>query len=293
MMRKLFLISVFSVLVASFQSCTQDITIDLPEYPPKLVVNCVLMPDTLPRVFVGLSVPVFNYIDTLNKSNIISDATVVLSDGTNTETLKPAFCEEDQNFGYVVQDCYEGTMKIVPGKSYHLSVKYKDLSATADVKIPNQVVIDGATVKKYAVNQDSFAEVKVSFKDVAGELNFYQVRSHFGSYEWDPNTGQFDTVYRYEDGDRLDDNGKDGKTLSGNWNWQYMFNQSSFSADLIVNSTTKATVDYFASFNLQQYSGGGGGNPFVEPTVIKSNIVGGIGVFGAITPSKPRRVKIL
>ncbi|UPT68962.1 MAG: DUF4249 domain-containing protein [Sphingobacteriales bacterium JAD_PAG50586_3] len=85
------------------QSCEKEITVDMPQPDPKIVVEGYIFEGERPYVILSKNSPYFAPIDSAALVNtFIYDAVVTVSDGTNTDTLtfQPAN-ESAYGFAYV------------------------------------------------------------------------------------------------------------------------------------------------------------------------------------------------
>jgi len=82
---------VFVLTVFLLVSCEQEITIDLPEYEPKLVVEGYIESGSYPFVTLSKSISYFEPIDTNVISNMYiggDEATVIVSGAEGVDTLQ-------------------------------------------------------------------------------------------------------------------------------------------------------------------------------------------------------------
>src|SRR5882724_3172769 len=79
-------------------SCRKDVTLKLPEYKQKVVIEASIETGSTASVFLSYSVPYFGNFDyTAPEKAFIKGAFVTVTDGTTIDTLK----ELDPNKGYL------------------------------------------------------------------------------------------------------------------------------------------------------------------------------------------------
>ncbi|RYD74724.1 MAG: DUF4249 domain-containing protein, partial [Sphingobacteriales bacterium] len=261
-------------------------TLDLPEYEPKLAVFCVLHPDTTPVIYLNRSKSSFDYSDTSHETVYISDAQVVITDvsaGIN-DTLK---------FNYSGQ-LYEGKLIIKSGQRYILNIWHKGKQVSAETIVPQPVEITGIEnhmEKQGEMEYESYSgPVKVKYMDQAGQGNAYSLTIFQPNAIW--NGGGFDTIVdRYTDMFYNFDRASDGKEMMNEYNGYFsrQIDIPTYSIEIAVENFTIETAEYLESVREQNYTRG---DPTTEPVLIKHNITGGLGIFGASTTGKKAKVKI-
>lgn len=87
---KSFIVPVILLISAfGFFSCEKEIEIDLPEEPPKIVIEGYIENGMPARVSITRSAPYFDPIDSLTLINsIVANALVIVSDGITSDTLQ-------------------------------------------------------------------------------------------------------------------------------------------------------------------------------------------------------------
>jgi hypothetical protein len=124
------------LLLALFSSCRKDVTLNLPEYKQKLVVEGSIETGQTAYVLLSVSVPYFGDFD-LNKpeESFVKGAVVTVSEGGRTDTLK----EADPTKGYL----YLGTrIRGEMGKTYLLHITYHGMSFEIASTILTPVKLD-------------------------------------------------------------------------------------------------------------------------------------------------------
>ena len=268
-------------LFAMLAGCTKDITVDLPEANPKLVIEGGIEPGGIPWVIISKSVGYFDPVDsTTLANNIVTNATVIVSDGTTTDTLVLTF---DPN--YIIPLVYKGSNVIGQvGRTYTLSVTTPDgKSATSTTTIPTPLPLDSLwfLVEPEPSNQDSLGFVWAHMSDPAGLGN---------GYRWFAKRLHKDDVFVPPFGSAFDDKFIDGKSFDFAYTRGSLPGSSApddnnaernyfkLGDTIVVKfcSIGQKEVDFFRTYEIEVSNNG---NPFAAPGVIKSNIVNGLGVW--------------
>lgn len=270
-----FRLPVFMTVVLFLSSCEKDITVDLPQAEEKIVVEGYITPGAAAYVFVSKTAGFFEPTDNnalLNSA--VKNATVILSDGINTDTLiAPA-----PDIGYLyLSPVIRGEV----GKIYTLLVKLDDGRTVSSVTtIPPAVPLDSVWFRERAVN-DERGWVWATLSDPAAPGNNYRwfakrlgkdddFIAPIGSVNNDKffNGLTFDFAYNrgtapYSEAED-DNNDNAGYFLKGD--------------SIVVKfaSITKESFDFWRSAESQAASNG---SPFGSPSPLKSNIVGGLGIW--------------
>ena len=261
--------------VLFFSACEKDITVDLPQQEEKIVVEGYITPGAAAYVFVSKTAGFFEPTDNNSLLNsAVKNATVILSDGTMTDTLvAPA-----PDIGYLyLSPVIRGEV----GKIYTLIVKLDDGRSVSSVTtIPPAVPLDSLWFKERAVNDDR-GWVWATLSDPAYPGNCYRwfakrlgkdddFIAPIGSVSEDKffNGLSFDFAYNrgiapFSEAED-DNNDNAGYFLTGD--------------SIVVKfaSTTKESFDFWRSAEAQAASNG---SPFGSPSPLKSNIIGGMGIW--------------
>lgn len=271
-----------SILIIAF-SCTKDIEIELPETEDKFVVEGWIEQGQYPVVVLTTNTPYFDKFDsTALMDMFITDAKVTVSDGTTTEHL--SFTINFQNLQnadwpmvYFVGDTLMGEI----GKTYTLSIEADGKILTAFTTIPQIIEADSLWFK-VDEGQDSLGYL-------------------WGLYSDDPNTNSFfrfftkrlgrDNVYTPTYGSIIDDKFISGDTLE----FSLMRGIGSYTAadayddeelgyykigDTVVFRLTSIDQAHYDFWRTAEQEIMMGQNPFSSPVQIRSNIEGGLGVWG-------------
>lgn len=296
----------FTLTLAACESLVSSIDpSDLPQVESKLVVQCFISPQSArTSVVVTESTPLFG--DSNGEGGVISKARVSITDGTNEarlpyDTLSQVYTIEKSLF------------PIMPGKTYHLTVTDGTRTVTASCTVPSKSVAAKSftvdtTYQGSVAQQDTIITVKMSWDDIAGETNYYRARASMDleysvpdgtnpqnfdekrtrtrfNFNWD------DTIGR---NDFRSDANLDGETFTtpigrvnlpdvvsydfGNGNKYTVYPKSKIiSVTLEVYNTDEHYFRYHRSLETR----GSSDNPFVEPSLIYTNIEGGLGCFAS------------
>jgi len=162
-------------LATLFSGCTTDITLNLNDTTPELVVEGVITTDTMAH---SIHLKKTSHYFSNLPAEAISGATVTLSDGLTTITLLEA--ELKKGF-YQTPSNYYG----IEGRTYTLIIDNVDVNGdgvnerySASCPISRLIPIDSIGVKKERLFQNDMWAVKAWFQDPAGESNYYLVRNY-------------------------------------------------------------------------------------------------------------------
>ena len=275
---------VVALVMVSLVSCETEIPIDLPAPTTYVVVDGIIENGQYARVAVTKSSPYFDTISLSTLSAIfINDAVVVLSDGTNTDTLQltidatqfPPIFYKSNNPALIGQEW----------KKYDLTVYALGDTLTSSTTIPGAVPIDSLGWQQFGTN-DSLGIGLIYFKEPDTLGNYYYLLCKKQGWQY------FVSV--------------DGQDLSNDYvvNGQYIsftflkpqqypnwFNTASSSTtqdpdpeffrrgDTIyakLCSIDRTSFNFLRTYEDAAYSFG---NPFSAPAFVQTNINGGLGGF--------------
>ncbi len=274
------ILQIFGLLsILIFSSCEKEITIDLPEQPSQYVVEGWIEQDQPATVIITKSAPYFAPIDSVTLFNsIVQNATVVVSDGLSSETLtlsiNPAY------FPYIM---YMGsTLKGVVGRTYTLNITVDGNTLSGTTTIPPPRYLDSVWFK-LAGNSDSLGYIFGKGTDDNASQDFYRLFTKrknkdkgfvpmLGSV-WEDKyfNGQTFTFQIYR--------GQASYIVSDTPEERKEFGKFRLGDTVIVKLSL---LDYNHYLFWKSYEGElfSGSNPFSNPASIKSNIQGGLGVWG-------------
>ena len=169
MKKSVFILSSFLILLIRLFSCTENPEIFAAAYEPKLVVEGRIENDEYAQVILTMSASFSHPLDTnYLYQNIIKSAKVSISDGENTEILVLG-----ANNNYLPPYVYYGSnIKGEIGKSYYLTIEYKNRIITAETSIPQPVPLDSCWFVKEEPS-DTTGYIRIRFSN-RSDL-YYQV----------------------------------------------------------------------------------------------------------------------
>jgi hypothetical protein len=246
----------------------------------KLVVGCFINPhdDTL-YATVTLSKPLYKPRNNEFEFDIVNNATVQISNGTNTANF--VFNSDLQKYQLAAS-----AINIAPGGNYTLTVSTPDgKRVTASTLVPAAQNFNFSLAITPETSADEFdrrALLDARWQGVSGPERYYRfiygvkISSEFFVDEFWPNSDTWNGAQYYSDAIQA--------------NRQYRFRESiylGFGGDPGNETTTSVTgmlqeldihsYRYFTSLAAQINTGGG----FSEPVVVYSNVEGGLGCFGS------------
>ena len=260
-----FLLSVALLLSSGCEGIFNDVVqdIDMPNEDPKLVVHAHLNPsDTIISVTVSRSKPIFNR-PAAAEPEIIPDAQVKIECGSNSMIL---------TFDWV-RRAYFGSassLQLAPGKTAKISVSapgFKSVSGQTTIPSVKNVSLEIVSVTEVTEYDMVAKRVKIKFRDIAGEKNFYRIcgvvdddGSGSGAYLAQLSLGQ----------EYISDSNKDGEEIIASIDFPF-YGTPTFR--ILLLTTDEMYYRYHYALNNYTWD-----NPFAEPTVMPSNINNGIGV---------------
>lgn len=281
--RAVFMLLTF--LAVLFLSCEKEITVDLPQPDAKIVVEGYIFQGERPYVILSRNAGYFSPIDSASLANtFIFNGVVIVSDGTNTDTLtfQPA-AESPLGIAYVKNN---PTVIGQVGKTYTLTAIADGQTVTSSTSIIQPVPLD-SSLWKLGTNQDSLGFAWIYFKDPGIDLRGYRVMSrrvsanpaknepYFRTNFYVENvlfSGQqapigFDRAEQFGEGlaDDEEDDPDDGYFRVG---------------DTVLVRLCTIDKPYYDFLNTLGNSVGSSGSPFASPNNVQSNVVGGLGGWG-------------
>jgi hypothetical protein len=291
----------FSLVLAALWSCTKEVQIDIPGYKEQLVVDGRIETGQPAIVLLSKSSNVYsstNYESYLN--SFVDDAIVVLSNGTETDTLTK-ICTDDLPpgleqvaagiFGIPAEIlvnlhlCAYVSLNMLGevGKTYTIHIAHQGKQYQASSKILNPTAPDSLYWKPEGNFTDrGFSWAKLSDAANTADAYLWEVK-----YLQDP---QFSKTFNPYFNDKF----FNGLTFEFGYENPMSFNDPNQDPayrgfyklnDTIVVKLSKIggiEYNYFEKKYNQMYSGG---SPFAVPTNIPTNIEGGaLGVWVAYAP---------
>jgi hypothetical protein len=286
------------LLINLLPGCTKDITVNLPQAEPKIVVEAQMEQNQPPFVLLSKSMGYFEPTDLNTLQNLyLKGATVTLSDGSNTVTLDE-IC---------TSSLPDSLLQLLAPQ---VGISYENLK-NLDICFYTSLSITGEIGKTYTLTVNYNGEVVTSTAKIPP-----LIRPNY--YFWKPQPGYDDYGYLWfnlTDPPQLGDNyrifvkrqGKDNTfvpVLGSVYNDDF---SNGLTFDFYVarghlpNDTTSAEVEgtdfyfkrndtlivkfctidrgvynFYRTFEQEVFNNG---NPFASPTTIQSNINNGLGVW--------------
>ncbi len=276
-------ILIFSSAIFLFNSCTKEITIDLPAPEKKIVVDGGIYVGQYAEINLSWSTGYFDPIDSASLANyLITNATAYVTDGAIVDTLHIAY---DPNKPIPI--VWKGSILLGQiGHTYNLTVIAEGNTATSSTTIRNPIPLDSTWFKVEPPN-DSLGFAWAHLTDPIGIEN---------GYRWFSKRLTKDPAFMAPFGSAFDD-----KFIEGS-SFDFAYNRPSnpgstapedtgpqsgyyIIGDTIVIqfcSIGQAEVNFFRTY---ENAVEGNGNPFASPSVIKTNVTGGLGIFCGYSPS--------
>jgi hypothetical protein len=295
-MKKLFA----CLIIFSAASCEQDVILNIPPQPVKLVVNGIARTTTAFRVTVSKTAGV---LDTISVSrNRVTNAFVQLYEN---HILKDTLVYDTNSGAYIVKR----NTRVTQGNTYLLKVSapgFTDVEAvtTTPFSTPIQSITRRMNVKKDAAG-NSLDEVKITFNDDASLANYYLFRVRRPQYR-----GGNNVSYTGIECMRSTDRDIEGRNNDELVDAESCINDEFFLRDVNFNGRVKIIVLFIEhneleplivpgtnrtvrpivelhSITADQYKyrrsiilyRDAEDNPFAEPVLVYGNVKNGYGIF--------------
>ncbi len=273
------------ILIVILWACEKEITIDMPKPPSKIVIESAIEQGQYAWAFVTRTSAYFAKVDSSIIMNmIVTNATIVVSDGFQNDTLKLTF--DKYTFPYLK---YVGS-KIIgeAGKTYWLTTHVEGKTYTAETTIPFPITIDSINFKPDK-NQDTLGFIWIYLHDPDTLGNYYRgftkvlgkdsVFLHpYPSVTDDRFFNGKPVEYQlYRGRNPLEDSlyNDMGLDSAGVARWYFRAGET---VVVKVSQIDAKHYDFWYSVEQQFMTDG---NPFATPIRIRSNIKGGaIGIWG-------------
>ncbi len=263
----------------------EAIGVKLPMQSPKLVVTSFISPqDTITLVSVSNTRPIYGKQNSSN--NLVLGATVTLSDGNQEVQL--LFQSKQRAYGIDSK-----TFPIKPGTTYYLQVQAPDgRQAKAACTVPKDTVsvtishvgIDPAAVEDRHSRSMQY-ELSFQWTDIAGVANYYRIKAETVNYQ-EEFKGEVVTALHPstdEEEEFITDKNADGAVVDTRKTFYGKKITKPFNLFVYVVNADVHYYRYHYGLTTNDYAGD---NPFAEPTLLYTNIEGGVGVFAAYTRSE-------
>lgn len=274
----------FAAALLLMASCEKDITVNIPQAAKKPVVEGSIFEGEYAVVGLTWSFPYFKPLTGLDSGALeeflVLDADITLSDGFTSEKLSLTY--DPTHFPPLV---YKGDSILgMPGRTYTLSLKFQGYELGAVTSIPYPVALDSIGFK-IQQGEDSLGFAYMYFQEPNTVGNIYRLfskRPYYDSYK--PTYAVGNSV--------LDDQAYNGQYI------EFLFGRPDPQSNIFADPDTSNADDNdddgywklgdtimvrFCTIDRPSYdfiktleaSAGTSGNPFSNPTTVKSNITGG------------------
>ena len=294
-------IAFLSLLIMGLNSCSKEVKIDIPGFDEQIVIDGSIETGTPAIIFLSNTRDIYAPTD-INSylSGFISGATVIVSDGTITDTLTE-ICTDNlpagfdsiaaEFFGLPIEElvslnlCAYVSTGLVGEleKTYTLKVIHDNKTYTSSTKIKNQKPLDNLFWKEQTnLPGYGFSWAKLTDSPLIDDAYRWEVKKIGESSFSKP----FQPFY--------DDSFVNGLTFEFSVENPMSFNDETIDDQfkgyykqgdtIIVKFSTlgKREFQFFEKKYNQIYSGG---NPFATPTNIPTNIEGGaLGIWAGFSP---------
>jgi hypothetical protein len=257
-----------------FSSCEKEVKLNLPETKSLPVMYSYICPsDSLISLKLLYSSPLYssNEIDIMAS---VPDGDVRISSTQGTAQL--IF---NQVSGYY--ELPTTAYPLIPGQTYRMTVvTSKGEVAMAETQVPYATIpINKVSVQTIPEAYQTSDRIEASFTDEPGTVNYYRLAAlHLYAYSG-TNMLEEDTRISalYTD---INHDGEEAFLAERYYKISGGIYYSSEAYDVFLYNCSQSYYNFYKSLN--NYSGN---NPFSEPSLIYSNVTGGLGCFGAYTKS--------
>lgn len=257
---------------------TRDVEVELPDYERQPVVECYLEPGKPFRLLLSQSYSFFDPLGLdssfLNKT-LLQGATVKISYNGESVTLPNQFSFEPgplKLFNYTATQLVPAT----PGIEYTLDITLSDGNTiTGKTIMLSPVPIDSVPVQFNPQVPDKARTLMYATDDLS-TADFYRRMLHISSLD---SLAEQDFITS----DRLSTNA----TVAFGTGYDFVV------GDTVINSLFHITEDYYNYIESVQLAVVSAGNPFAQPSPIKSNVTGSsnpIGIFTCLVYERDMRV---
>ncbi len=302
---------VYLILFSSLTSCIQDITLDLPPYETKIVVEGRIEPGIPPFVLLSNSLDLFASTSVNDlQNNFITNAQVFVNNGVDTvqldlictDSLPPQFIpivaellgyspSELQNINICAYSTFDPNWFGVVGMTYNLEIYHEGEIYTSTTSILNPIPLDSL----YFLERDNvpgFGYMHATLNDPPGLGNAYRWETRRTNHYSDGT--EKDPVLIAPFNSSFDDQFFDGL----NFGWYYD-NPGSYDDSTMADNVKGfyqvgdtvvvkwSTIDHpvFEFLRYEDAQIANGGSPFASPINIPSNISNnGLGLWAGFSP---------
>ena len=270
-----------------FTGCEKDITVDLPQPESKVVVDGYVETGVPIYIVLSRNSAYFAPIDPDIINIFETGATVIVSDGTNTDTLQ----ELDNFQGLSLKGVYISTQMIGQvNRTYNLDIYTKEgehLSATTTLHQPVPLDSVWFEIQESLPGNDSLGYIWATLHD-PDTLN--------NCYRWMAMRVGKDSTFIPPIGASFEDRFVNSSTFDFAYNRGAIFNSTADDDEndeagffkrgdsIIVKwcAVDRSTFEFWRDVDTQVSNNG---SPFATPSLVRSNINGGLGLFASYSPS--------
>lgn len=266
--------------LAGCSALQNDVNVPLPNYPPQLVTEFYLEDGRVPRLTVTESVPYLNNNQEPGAGSIAlplpngqrvllpTDVTVtlILPDGTRQNLPFQPGLDPLSNKYFT----HQGSQPIEarPGQTFALEVRdQRGRVVTGTATVPTPVPIDSV---EYKFNDQSGAERKAylltNFRDPGGQKDYYRLLIQKGARR-----PEVEVDYDVED--RLNE----GQSFTLGTSYRFL------PQDTLTATLYHLDPAYYQFRASAEEAAQANGNPFGQPSSIRSTVQGGLGVFTVLS----------
>ena len=291
-----------------FLSCEKKIDIKTNDGFEKLVVEGHIEAGLPPYVVLTKSQPYFSNFNVQELSNLfVHNAFVTVSNSSDTvvlneissDTIPPLLLKiisgqlginlasknDPQGIKVSIYTTLDSKMFGQIGETYNVKIITNNQELSATTSIPKAAKIDSLWTVPHPSN-DTLSTVFIRYSDPGDESNFIRYFTSTNGQPFFP--PYFQSVL--DDKSIFDVNGKtfDFPIEKGQYrNKKIDFDTFTYftKGDSIVVRWCAVDQAHFDFWNTAEFDRGSMGNPFTSPVTIKSNIKGGLGIWGGYSPS--------
>jgi hypothetical protein len=236
-------------------SLQKDVEVELPPFQSDLVVECYLEPGQPYRLTVFQSTSFFDRVEPILATNVV--VTITHQGQAENLVFNPTL---DPKTGKLYTHTSPRTVTGQPGDEYILRVRdTRGREMTGSTTLLRPVPID--TIE-WTFNDRNNAYLLVKFKDDPGIPNFYRFMVHRDSLRASPDINFTAT-------DQVSDNNQ--MILGTSFRYQ--------DQDTVIVTLFNLEEAHYQFINSARDAENANGNPFAQPSRIRSSLTGGIGIF--------------
>jgi len=302
------LVYAMACITVLLSSCEQSIDIELPAQEEKLVIYGMLNNQNVPNVMISKTVNIYEYQNQTDYNlKPIESATIKVFNSQDTLIQNEPFFNEEG----IAVFLFPNTFNIVPGDTYYLEVEADGKTAKAKTVVPEEI-----TASDFEVNLDTVSEFNYAFLSSYVSFNAEDIDFNNGGLQTKTileylryeTVYEYDSLYNeyisYEDSFEVqdiffslidNDVFVEEEQLKSYFFLPYYYRNVfvedypyyyyddkkpavDFDLHFFITNFNEDLLTYFNSVDAQQATIS---NPFAEPALIRGNIEGGLGVFGA------------